>query len=212
MDAEILRKIHKNNYLTKGELLNQLKNKGIKIPSRTLTYCIDLGLIPKSNKTFIRGIAGSVSYFEENTLLMITGIKLLTEYYGYQLKEISKYKNLVYDFNESEIYKIVTKPKNNKDEYAILRYERELTKFENIITTYGCFELGHKPGLKIMMIDHKPYMPTIKYYTNKENRITEIAVKIQYSEAIPGKKTAVLENLKFYKAVVFSKNGIEIIS
>jgi DNA-binding transcriptional MerR regulator len=93
-----------NEYITKEEVINQLKEKyKINISPRTLKYYGTVNLIEPGIRTYLKGIAGTVSYYKANTLLVITKIKELNECYGLTLKEIYKYKN--WKLGEDEMFK-----------------------------------------------------------------------------------------------------------
>jgi len=213
-------KVKESGLITKEELLNQLKKEGVEIASRTLTYYMDLGLIPKGNKTFIRGIAGSVSYFEGNTLLMITGIDKLTKKYGFTLKEISKYKDLIYNFKELEMAKYFSKlPEEIKNEYEIETDEFEgmkivhnlhRFKFQIILKIYACAEAGYKYGLEIRGINGKVFMP-IMHIKREGKRIIEIHVKIIDVNVLGSSVGKAQKDIKAFKEIIYSKRGIKII-
>lgn len=204
--------------ITKQELLNQLKKDGIKIPSRTLTYYMDLGLLPKGILKFIPGLTGSVSFFKDNILLMIAGIKELSETYKLTLKEISKFKNLVYNFNELELAKYFDELEGIADEYIKMAHTLERIKLERIVKIYACAEVGYKYNIvtsgftinnKIIIAISSP--TTIGDYS-KKIRIGEIHVKLL--ELVNGEivsNDGTWEGLKTFKEIVYSKRGVEII-
>lgn len=194
---ELESKAKESGLIIKQELLNQLKKEGVKITSRTLTYYMDLGLIPKGIKKFIPGLIGSVSFLKENTPLIIAGIEEMKQKYGLTLKEIAKYRNLIYNFNELEITKL------NEIEYA---------KFREIILGFACIEVGYKLGLtnKLIAINDKIYIPQI-YVKKEKNRIIEVHIKIIDINILGCSVGKAIKNIEAFKEIIYSKKGIEII-
>ena len=190
-------KIKEVGLITKQEVLDQLKRYGIKIKSRTLAYYIAEKLIKPPIRKGMPGITGSVSFFKEQTPLIITNIKSLIEKFELTLKEISKYKDLGYKFDESKINKL------NKIEYA---------KFETVITAYACAEVGYDNWFKIKSRNGEVCQPVF-YAKCEENKIIEIHVKIIDINVL-GRSAVTntpIRELPAYKEIIFSKEGMKII-
>lgn len=190
-------KIKELGLITKQEVLDQLKRYGIKIKSRTLAYYIAEKLIEPPIRKGMPGITGSVSFFREQTPLKITNIKSLIEKFELTLKEISKYKDLGFNFDELKINKL------NKIEYA---------KFETVMTAYACAEVGYDNWFKIKSREGKVCMPQM-YVKKEKNRIIEVHIKIIEINVL-GRSTVTGESIKdleAFKEIIFSKEGMKII-
>lgn len=222
---------NKSTVITKQELLKKLNEEGIKITSRTLTYYMDLGLIPKGNLKYVEGVRGSVSFFKENVLFMIKGIKKMTNpkvvkdlatgvevVLSLKLKEVVKFKNLVYDYNEMELTKYFSftyreMPAGCSEGY--FAYMNERGKLEQVVINYAFAEAGlfyegqsriisdNPTGDDIYTDPPDPGMPLVPLiYTVKDlKKVVEIRVKIPREDP---------PNRIYYTEVIYSKKGIEI--
>lgn len=208
-------------FLTKRELLELLKQDGIEMTTRTLTYYADLCLIPKGIVKYIPGIRGSVSYFKENVFFMLKGIKKMTDQravkdietgfvtvLSLKLKEVVKFKNLIYNYNEIELTKYLSiirpeLPPTYKLGY--FAFINEQSKLVQVIIHYAhaeaglfweseSYSLSDKPGHSI---DWQPHLYTVKDL----GKVVEIHIDIQREDS---KKRI------FYNEVIYSKRGIEI--
>lgn len=207
---EIIVEIKKNGYITKIELLEILKKES-NFSKRNLQFYIDEGLIEPGIREYFPGISGAVSFYSEKTPVMIAGIKELNEKHKLTIKEISTYKNLIYNFDEWELSRYLTNPPLARM-FADTKYNRyknrvsqiEKAKFNMVLNYYACAELGYKyyHGWDDFIIDKKQSFVSIEPVI-KDNIITEIQVEVKDNE--PG-----FTNSKTIGNIVYSKRGIEI--
>ncbi|MDD5689503.1 MAG: hypothetical protein PHQ76_04395, partial [Caldisericia bacterium] len=194
------------------ELLKKINEK-CEFPSRKLTYYTNLGLIPKGIKTFIPYLKGSVSWFEKKVLLIIPAIERLTKGYDLTLKEVSKYANLIHNFNSEELVNYFLPLEEIKglnpeecDEY--IRYAHKLNqhKFKSILKVYAYAKAGYEYDYRYLsfIVDDKSLISSI------EPEISNSEVKkiyVRFLELKPGIKISNnedLANLPVFKEVIFS--------
>jgi len=202
-------KIKEAGLITKQEVLKQLKRYGIEIKSRTLAYYIAEKLIEPPIKKGMPGITGSVSFFKEQTPLIIVGLEKLNKKYGLALKEISKYRSIVYNFDQKELIKYLAEPKKNETEL-----KQQLTRLENIrffmvLNHYACAEAGYQYDYENggFTIEGKRIL-VVNFHEIKEGKLVELHVELKV--AAPGKIKS-LSDLPDFKEVIYSRKGIEII-
>ncbi|MBC8386435.1 MAG: hypothetical protein H8E13_00035 [Actinobacteria bacterium] len=199
MTISLNNNIHENDYLTKEEVINILKQKyKINITSRALKFYGTEKLIEPGIKDYFQGFIGILSIYPKQTPLMINHIKKLQEIFKLKLKEISKYRNLGYEFDGLEINNL------NKIEYA---------KFETVITAYACAEVDYIDWFEIKSRNGEVHQPVFYEKRDKNNDIEEIHVKIIEINVLG--KSSVTETpigeLPAYKEIIFSKKGVQII-
>jgi len=218
LNIKILEVIHKNDYITKEEVIEQLeKNYGIVITPEILKYYGTENLIEPGIKVYYNGIAGSGSIYPKQTPLMIAGIKALIESYKLSryeitLKDIIKYRNLLY-FNELELAKYLLPLDINEieNEYDRQEFVLEQIKIVMIIKCYACAEVGflYEPRGLTIKNNKKIIVSYDDPIINKDNSI-EIHIKLRKhieGSLIQGdldKLEDSLEGLKTLKEVVYS--------
>ena len=220
-------KIKEVGLITKQEVLDQLKRYGVEISSRTLAYYIAEKLIEPPIRKGMPGITGSVSFFREQTPLIIPGIKELTEKYELTLKEVRKYKDLIYNIKELEIssyfFELSGEIKNKygieTDEFQYMKTIHDLNriKFISVLKVYACAEAGYKydPKISGLKIDNKDFIaiafPTFKLLIDR-NIVKTIHVKIVEKDILKSKNVVkTFEELKAFKEIIYSKEGMKII-
>ena len=204
MPAMILEEIHKNNFMTKEEVLEALREKYfLEISERTLKYYGTERLIEPGSKVSLRGFVGSVSIYPSQTPLVIVAIKELKGKYGLKLNEISFYKNLIYKFDGPEIIKYLDEP---QDKQKITRLEKN--RFTMVLNYYGCAEAGYQYDYAHggFMLDGKRIL-VVDYHEIKDGLLEEVHVELK---AAAHGKIKSLSDLKTLKEVIYSKEGIEI--
>lgn len=185
------------------EIMEYLKRKyNLEIDQSLLFQYAKKGLIPKGKKIGQGKSKGVQTFWEDSVKYLPYYIKQLLVYC--KLQEISKYKNLVYNFDELEIAEVF--PRKEQLEEDPKKFERQ--KFQNVIVAYACAEAGHEYGLEIRGINNKIFVPII-YAKIEENRIKEIHIKIVDTGELQNEKS--LKDKKAYKEIIFSKKGKEII-
>lgn len=190
---DIIMEIKKKGYITKQEIFQILKEKyKLNFSKRNLQFYISEKLIEPGIMERFPGISGSVSFYREKIPLFIFGIKELLRKHNLTLKEIKKYKNLVYEFNQDSLA-----------DYLCFDYSKKIsnleqTKFMTALEYFAFAEAGIKYSRKKFLPVHKSTII---------DKVEEIRVVLK--ELPPGIiKVYSLDDLKTIKEVIFKKDGL----
>ena len=154
-------------------------------------------------------ITGSVSFFKEQTPLIIVGLEKLNKIYGLALKEISKYRSIVYNFDQKELIKYLAEPKKNETELKQQLTRLESIRFFMVLNHYACAEAGYQYDYEHggVTIEGKRIL-VVNFHEIKDGKLAELHVKLK--KTAPGKIKS-LSDLPGFKEVIYSRKGIEII-
>lgn len=190
-----------NGMISTKEIMKFLaKEYGLEIDQSLVFKYAKKGLITKIKKEGLGKAKGVQTLWEDSAKYKVyfTTKQLLKEC-KLTLEEVSKYKNLIYPFNESEINKLYT---------ITGRLNIECAKFGKVVEAFACAEADHKPGLNIMAINGKIFMPQM-YVKKEKNRIIEIHIKIIDLNILGSSIGKAIKDIEAYKEIIYSKRGIE---
>ena len=169
---DIIMEIKKKGYITKQEVFQILKEKyKLNFSKRNLQFYISEGLLEPGIVERFPGISGSVSFYREKIPLFIFGIKELLKKDKLTLKEIKKYKNLVYEFNQDSLADYLC-----KDIFSKKISNLEKAKFLTVLEYFAFAEAGIKYSRKNILPVHKSTI--IDKITAKTISFSEKIVKI----------------------------------
>jgi len=191
---DIIMEIKKKGYITKQEIFQILKEKyKLNFSKRNLQFYISEKLIEPGIMERFPGISGSVSFYNEKIPLFIFGIKELLKKHNLTLKEIKKYKNLVYEFNQDSLADYL-----RKDIFSKKISNLEKAKFLTALEYFAFAEAGIKYSRKKFLPVHKSTII---------DKVEEIRVVLK---ELPPKiaKVNSFDDLKTIKEVVFKKDGL----
>lgn len=219
------------DYITKDKLLEIAKNYKINLTDKLLSDYKKLGLIEPSimkSKAKLGLIGrGTVGFYKQNTPEIIYAIQELMNKHKITLKDIKKYKDVIYEFKEDVLACYFPNYKNIDKSLEIDGIER--SKFRTAIKFFAFAEL---------VIRFKSVILPLIYPIYKDKKIKEIRViikdwskRVTYNsiedintrlraQRILGAKDGVIDspeelnslrNLKTISEVIFSKDKIEVL-
>ncbi len=229
---EILMEIKKRGYITKQEVFQILKEKyKIDFLPRNLQFYVDRGLIEPGVKEGFPGIRGTVSFYGEKVPVLIYTIQELMNKHKIILKDIKKYKDIIYEFKEDVLACYFPNYKNIDKFLDLDGIER--SKFRTAIKYFGFAE---------STIKFKSVILPLIYPIYKDKKIKEIRIIIKdwsrrvthnsiylsiedintrlRAQRILGAKDGIIDsleelnslrNLKTIKEVIFRKGKIEVL-
>lgn len=193
---DIIMEIKKKGYITKQEIFQILKEKyKLNFSKRNLQFYISEGLLEPGIVERFPGISGSVSFYREKIPLFIFGIKELLKKYKLTLKEIRKYKNLVYEFNQDSLADYF-----DSDIYSKKISSIERSKFHTALVYFASAEAGIK-------FSRKNILPVVIRKNTSIDKVEEIRVELKDRISKNGKETYFDDPISI-KEVIFKKDSL----
>lgn len=195
-----LEELHNNGYLTKQEVVDNLKEKyGIEISEGTLKYYATERLVDRGFKRRLPGIKGTISLYKDNTPDRIYFIKYLQDVYRFTLQKLAEYSKLLLIENPEKLnhyknYKIEVVKDENGKEFIRLgegKLFNDFADFQEFSILRAMFEIGRMSYDRNKALPYDSTVSIAKDEDNQDNIVVKLGGGIN-------------------KEVVFDINGVNI--